>query len=101
CPEHELLLCCARTLASENVVSRLRTLSSSTIDWDYLFHVARNHAVVPLVYTQLQTHAADLVPDEQISKFRQSYLENMARNVLLTSELTKLVRALADAGIES
>jgi len=83
------------------VVSRVRSLSSSEIDWEHLFQLARRHSVVPLVYRQLQTHAADLVPPDLLANFKQNYLENVARNVVLTSELTKLVGALAGAGIES
>ena len=61
--EDELLLCCARTTASAHVVARLRELAATKIDWEYLFLLARRHAVVPLLYLQLDRHAADLVPD--------------------------------------
>ena len=100
-PEHELLLCCATTEANENIVSRLRKLSSSAIDWEYLFKIARRHSVLPLVYTKLQAHAADLIPHAAAAQFRQAYQENFARNLVLTAELLKLVRVLADAGIDS
>ena len=100
-PEHELLLCCARTGADPSIVSRLRDLSSRKIDWVYLFQLARRHSVMPLVYVQLQSHAEDLVPHDRMAQFKQSYQENIARNVLLTSELIALVRALAHVGIES
>src|SRR5262247_2660455 len=86
-PEHELLLCCARTETDLAVSSRVRTLVSEDIDWEYLYQLARRHSVVPLVYTQLQTLAADLVPRESIAQFKTSYQENVARNLVLTSEL--------------
>ena len=100
-PEHELLLCCARTDADASIVSLLRDLSSPKIDWDYLFQLARRHSIVPLVYVQLQSHAADLVPPDRMVQFKQGYQENVARNLVLTSELTSLVRAFRYAGIES
>ena len=99
--EHELLLCCARTLCDTKVSERLQTLAASSIDWDYLFRLARRHSVLPLVYRQLQTHASDLVPRDQLHRFRLNYQENVARNLLLTSELTAIIRAFADEGIES
>ena len=100
-PEHELLLCCARTEADATIIARLREISAATIDWDYLYQLARRHSVLPLVYLQLQRHAADLVPHDRIGRFKQSYQENVARNLVLTSELATLVRAFRDADIES
>ena len=100
-PEHELLLCCTRTRCAQEVAQRLRTLAAQSIDWNYLFQLARRHSILPIVFRQLQTHAADLVPDEQLVKFKNSYQENVARNLLLSSELSTLMRSFTDAGIES
>ena len=100
-PEHQLLLCCSRTRCAPEVAERLRRLAGESIDWNYLFQLARRHSILPLVFRQLQTHAADLVPHEQLVKFKESYQENVARNLLLSSELNTLMRSFADAGIES
>ncbi|HEX7296503.1 MAG TPA: nucleotidyltransferase family protein [Pyrinomonadaceae bacterium] len=100
-PEHELLLCCARTQSDKKVSEQLQTLAATSIDWDYLFKLARRHSVLPLVYRQLQTHASHLVPDDQLNRFRVNYQENVARNLVLISELTAITRAFADEGIES
>jgi hypothetical protein len=99
--EHELLLCCARTAAASHVVTRLRALAASNIDWEYLFLLARRHAVVPLLYLQLDRHASGLVPHETFSKLKQHYLENSARNTVLTAELCRLINLFAAAGIET
>ena len=99
--EHELLLCCARTHVDENVARRLRTLAATDIDWDYLFQLARRHAVVPLVYSQLQRHAFDLVPAQDLYRFRNNYQENVARNLVLTSELQRVIKSLSAADIEA
>ena len=90
-PEHQLLLSCARTRSNENIVSSLRTIAAAEIDWDYLFQLARRHAVVPLVYSQLRQHASDLVPLRHLSRFKENYQENVARNLVLTSELVRLL----------
>jgi hypothetical protein len=100
-PEHELLLCCARTLAASQVVTRLRELTASDIDWEYLFLLARRHAVVSLLYLQLERHASDLVPHEHLRKLKQHYLENSARNTVLTAELCRLITLFANSGIET
>ena len=98
---HKLLLCCARTTAAPHVVARLRELASKDIDWEYLFLLARRHAVVPLLYLQLDQHASDLVPQDHLHKLKQHYFENVARNTVLTDELCRLIGLFADSGIEA
>ena len=98
--EHELLLCCARTTAPPHVIVRLREIAATDVNWEYLFLLARRHAVVPLLYLQLERHASDLVPQESLRKLKQHYRENSARNTLLTAELCRLIELLAEAGIE-
>lgn len=99
--EDELLLCCARTVATPHVVARLRELAAKNVDWEYVFLLARRHSMVPLLYLQLHRHASDLVPEEQLHKLKQHYLENSARNTVLTAELCRLIGLFADAGIEA
>lgn len=99
--ENELLLCCARTTATPEVVSRLRELLSKWIDWDYLFLLARRHAVLPLLYLQLDQHASDLVPEDHLKKLKLHFLENSARNTILGAELCRLITLLANSGIEA
>jgi hypothetical protein len=97
----ELLLCCARTTVAPQVVARLRELAATDLDWEYLFLLARRHAVVPLLYVQLEKHASDLVPREFLRKLKQQYLENAARNTVLTAELCRLIGLFAATGIEA
>jgi hypothetical protein len=97
----ELLLCCARTNASNRVAARLREIAATKIDWEYLFLLARRHSIVPLVYLQLERHASDLVPAEHLNQLKKHYLENVARNTVLTAELCRLINLFAGAGIEA
>ena len=71
------------------------------VDWEYLFLLARRHSVVPLLYLQLEQHASDLVPAEKLSQLKKHYLENSARNTILTAELCRLITLFADSGIEA
>jgi hypothetical protein len=100
-PVHELLLCCARTRASDRVVARVRELAAKDVDWEYLFLLARRHSVVPLLYLQLERHASDLVPAEKLRELKQHYFENSARNTILTAELCRLISSFAACGIEA
>ena len=96
--EHELLLCCARTTASE---AKVRELAATNVDWEYLFLLARRHSVLPLLYLQLERHASDLVPAEKLRELKQHYFENSARNTILTAELCRLITLFAASGIEA
>ena len=97
----DLLLCCARTTVAPQLVARLRELAATDVDWEHLFLLARRHAVVPLLYVQLERHASDVVPHEFLRKLKQQYLENSARNTVLTAELCRLIGLFADAGVEA
>jgi hypothetical protein len=97
----DLLLCCARTAVTRDVAARLRELAATEVDWEYLFLLARRHAVVPLLYVQLERHASDVVPQEFLRKLKQQYLENSARNTVLTAELCRLIGLFADVGVEA
>ena len=99
-PEHALLLCCARTNVSVAGSDRIQLLAQGNVDWSYLFRLGRRHAVLPLLFRQLQQHASALVPDDQLHRLKTHYQENAARNLVLTGELTRLVKLLNNANIE-
>lgn len=99
--ENQLLLCCARTTATRDVVARIRELAAKTVDWEYLFLLARRHAVLPLLYLQLNQHASDLVPEDQLKKLKQNFLENSARNTILSAELCRLFALFSQSQIET
>src|SRR5215213_6849886 len=96
-----LLLCCARTTTTTEVVARLREIAAGEVDWEYLFQIARRHAVVQLIYVQLERHASDLVPQPVLNKLKKHYFENSARNTLLTAELSRLITKFDAKGIEA
>lgn len=84
-----------RESAAKLLLSRART-PAGDVDWEYLFQLARRHSIVPLVYTQL-----DIGPPEVLAKFKQHYIENSARNTVLTAELCRLINLFRDEGIEA
>lgn len=99
--EDELLLCCARTEASAEVAAKIQTLVASDVDWDYLFQLARRHAIIPLLYSQLTREGANLIPPSDLALLRLHYQQNHARNIILTDELVRLIRIFNNAGIET
>ena len=97
----QLLLSCSRTNADDRIVARMRELAATGIDWNYFFLLARRHSVVPLVYLQLERHASDLTPPDVLANLKKHYLENAARNTVLTAELCRLLERFAASGIEA
>lgn len=100
-PENELLLSCARTEASPELAARIRTLAASDVDWNYLALLAQRHSITPLLYRQLERHASELVASNFFSKLKLQYLENLARNVILSDELCRVIKLFREAGIET
>lgn len=101
-PENELLLCCARTEAPAEIRARIRELiTSDDLDWNYLFQLARRHAVLPLLYLQLTREGAGSIRGSDLAKLKLQYQENSARNIILTAELCQVIKLFSDAGIET
>ena len=99
--EAELLLCCSRTQQSASTTARIRELLEQQIDWDYLFNLARRHALLPLLYINLNAVAATALPAEKLTWLKQQYQDNAARNLYLTAELGRVISALEGVGIEA
>jgi hypothetical protein len=100
--ERELLLWCARTEASPTIAARIRELAAAPqLDWEYLFQLARRHAVIPLLYSRLSRTGAALIPGSDLAKLKLHYQENSARNTILTAELCHLIKLFNDHRIEA
>jgi hypothetical protein len=99
--EHELLLCCVSPGNKSVNHDRIRALVATDIDWNYLFLLARRHAVIPLLYSCLNRTAADVVPEAEFQRLQKYFQENSARNVLLAAELCSLIERLSRNGIQA
>jgi len=100
-PEHELVVCCSRTQVNAPTRARIKTLLEQQIDWEYLYGFARRHSVLSLLYLQLNTVAPASVPSEELSRLKDYYQKNAGRNLFLTSELGRIIKDFASAGIEA
>jgi hypothetical protein len=100
-PEHELVVCCARTQVDEQTTLRIRTLLGHRIDWNYLYCFARRHSVLSLLYLQLNRVAPASVPLHELNRLRDYYQTNAGRNLFLTGELGRILKDFEAAGIEA
>jgi Uncharacterised nucleotidyltransferase len=100
--EDKLILLCARANADAEIRARIESVTSANeIDWDYFYQLARRHSVVPLIYKQLSSIPAAKIPADQLARLKANYQENLARNLLLTAELCRILQTLAAEGIEA
>ena len=98
-PEHELLLACARTRVSVAETARINVLAGQTLDWDYLYRLAKRHSVLPLLYWQLNSNAPGAVPPAQLERLRAKFRDNAARNLYLTGELERIITLFKASGV--
>jgi len=100
-PEAELLLACARTTIDAAGAARIERLLQRDIDWDDVIALARQHAVVPLLYTTLQRGFAQLMPHTALAELRAEYLAGAQQSMALTAELLRLMKLFGEAGIQA
>lgn len=96
-PEHELLLLCTHRGDPPRIRQRVVELARVANDWNYLFLLARRHAVLPLLYKGLEN--VDAVPDDFRAKLRDEFRKNATRNTLVAGELARLARLFEAEGL--
>lgn len=92
-PDHvdELLLRCLRAGPDTTDEGRVDPLTAA--DWEDLLQQAARHKIVPLLYHRLRTHHPDLpIPPEAMGRMRQAYLDNTARNLMLSHNLAAVLK---------
>jgi len=99
--EAALLLHCARRRINEGEDAELQELIRQVKDWENLLSTAQRHGLLPFLYRQLKVAGSESVPDEVLSRLRDLFFNNAARNLLLTEELHKILALFEAQGIES
>ena len=69
------------------------------LDWDRFVSFCDWHNVIPHVYRSLQAGAAGYVPPEAVSRLGGLCHNKTARTLALTSELSRILKALESCGI--
>ena len=89
-PEHELLVCCART-DFDAVQQRVNCLLQNPLDWSYFVGLARRHGVVSLLYHNIHPAFEAKIPAPVLDNLRHYVQDNARRNLLLTSKLLQIL----------
>lgn len=92
-PEHELLLCCARSSRTPETSARIEALLGEKIDWEYLISTAHMHGMAPLLYRHLDAARSEAVPEDALGRLRRHFRANGFQNLLLAGELVRLLKA--------
>ena len=100
-PEISLLLACARTRIDLETADRIRESARRSLDWDRLIETSLAHGLMPLLYENLNTHCADIVPPSRLKQLKDLFQKNAARSVLLTGELLDILELFATEGVEA
>jgi Uncharacterised nucleotidyltransferase len=94
-----LIVCLARTALDSTDRLRVRDLLRGPLDWDRLLALAWRHGLMPLVFGHLLHSFAELVPVEHLQKVRDDFQHNAARNLVLATELSRVLADFEAHGI--
>jgi hypothetical protein len=94
-----LLLCTAAKIAPESK-GRLSRILAEGVDWEHLLHLAEFHGVAPLVAHNLVGEGwHHQIPQSYRERFERTCHSTLYKNVVLSTELTKILSAFNHRGI--
>ena len=99
--EDRLLLYCARTSMDADITRKAKEILDDSRDWDYIVEASMRHGISPLLYWNLKRidDGKDM-PAEVMTELRIIYYKIAAWNMLLYDELSKVLKAFTDVGID-
>jgi hypothetical protein len=98
-PEIDLLMACALPRGVAGPPDRVQALLNAGVDWPKVNLLAIHHGVLPLLYTRLTELPAGLVPEHVLAQLATEFRRNTVRNLYLTAELVRILKAFIDEGI--
>jgi hypothetical protein len=98
-PEVDLLLHCARTQIEPERAERIRELSLTDLDWDWLLQLSQRNGLTPLLFFHLNLLCPTSVPPKPQQFLRDYAQKNSAFNLLLTGGLLRVLKVFEANGI--
>lgn len=99
--ENKLLLLCARTIMTDDIRAKIKSILEQEIDWDYLLRRSAEHKLSPLLYFHLSSICPNYVPFPIMMRLKTYYQENARKNMFFMSELLKILDLFEINGITS
>ena len=100
-PEISLLLCCSRTRLNDSIIEQINSLVQRNLDWDYLISIAARHGMLALLFNSLNNTRPEAIPENIFNKLRSYFQDNIRRNLLLTSQLLKILEIFQANNIQA
>jgi len=97
--EAALVLCCATTAATLDRTALASELAARVRNWDRVIDVAKNNAVLPLLYRYLSLECPAAVPEDGMAKLQTQWQLIALYNRHLGAELVRLMGLLEAAGV--
>ena len=95
------MLYSARTSMDVDITHKVKEILDDCLDWDYIVESSMNHGILPLLYWNLsRIDDGEYVPAEVMAKLRILYYKNAALNTLLYYELSRVLKAFKNIGID-
>jgi SAM-dependent methyltransferase len=82
-------------------VARIRSMLGERVNWTLFARTATDHGLAAIAGQTLVRYAPDMVPDDILDALRIVIERTHERNRVLFDELARLIRALANNGIEA
>jgi Glycosyltransferase (GlcNAc)/Uncharacterised nucleotidyltransferase len=89
--ELDLLLYCIRTHIDPAAVEQIRTLLQQKIDWEYLYEIASQYQVLPLLYWTIDRNFQEIVPTEITERLQKDFEMFSRYNIFLSQELIDIL----------
>jgi hypothetical protein len=100
-PEHDVLACCLRTAIDDATASRLASLLSGSLDWEYLIHAADFHGVLPQVHQVLSSRFLESLPHSALDELSVRARKQTVSNLLMASEMRSVIDLLGSNQIDA
>ncbi len=98
--ETKLLILGSRVELSPSQKSELEKCLNQNLDWNRVIKIANNEGVSPLLYQSFKPFVLR-IPDTVVSKLRQMYIRNSARNIYLFHSLKPVLDEVERAGLRA
>lgn len=100
--EDKLLLYCSRLSMDDDIELNVNEILNEVLDWNYIVECSVKQGISPLLYWNLSKISDDkAIPHEVVKSLKKMYYSNLARNILLYDELSKILTAFKKAGIDT
>lgn len=98
--EIELILECARNRLTPEGGAAIRGIVDRRPDWDEVLRIGGNHGLLPLMFHVLKQACPQQIPPGIFNRLRACYMMNLARNMMLTEEMTRILALFERHGID-